>query len=351
MMGKKDGQLCFTIIDLEELIPENHLLKKIDRAIDFTFIYHLAEPYYAEKGRPSVDPICMIKMLLVGYLYGIRSERRLEEEITLNIAYRWFCGFNMMDRIPDHSIFSQNRRRRFNDTTLFKDIFNEIVICCIDNGIVTGDNVVSDGSFIPGNISEKSKIETTAIVPQSTINYLDALDKELSGLPGYREPVTIKIEKTLVKSNTDPDCGYIHQERKKGLGYLTEMTVDTEHGIITGVDCFPANQRESDIILKHVISQIKDTGICIDRIALDAGYDVGAIHRGFEMLGITDYCCLREMHNHALKKGFTYDSEKDSFLCMKGKRLNFYRVTYKQSNQNYYRIYRISRKECLKCKH
>ena len=93
MMGKKDSQLCFAVFDLEELIPENHLLKRIDRAIDFDFIYELAQPYYSDKGRPSIDPVCMIKMLLVGYLYGIRSERRLEEEITLNIAYRWFSGF------------------------------------------------------------------------------------------------------------------------------------------------------------------------------------------------------------------------------------------------------------------
>ena len=110
MMGKKDGQLCFAVVDLEELIPENHLLKKINRAIDFNFIYDITRPYYSDKGRPSIDPVCMIKMLLIGYLYGIRSERRLEEETTLNIAYRWFCGFNIMDSIPDHSVFSQNRR-------------------------------------------------------------------------------------------------------------------------------------------------------------------------------------------------------------------------------------------------
>jgi transposase len=351
MMGKKDGQLCLTIVNLEELIPKNHLLNKINRAIDFNFIYDIAQPYYAEKGRPSIDPVCMIKMLLVGYLYGIRSERRLEDEITLNIAYRWFCGFNIMDRIPDHSVFSQNRRRRFNDSMLFRDIFNEIVICCIANGIITGDTVVSDGSFIPGNVSANSKIETATVVSQSTVKYMEALDKELSELPGYREPVTTEINKMLVKSKTDPDCGYIHQERKKGIGYLTEMTVDTKHGIITGVDCYPANQRESDIILKHVISQIKDTGISIDRIALDAGYDIGAVHRGFELLGITDYCCPREMHNNALKKGFSYDSEADSFVCMKKKRLKFYRITYKQYNQSYYRLYRISRKECLGCEY
>ena len=215
MMGKKDGQLCFTFVDLDELIPENHLLKRINRAIDFDFIYDLTRPYYSDKGRPSIDPVCMIKMLLVGYLYGITSERRLEEEITLNIAYRWFCGFNIMDRIPDHSVFSQNRRRRFNDSTVFRNIFNEIVILCIDNGIVTGDMVVSDGSFIPGNVADTSKTDTTMIISKSTVKYLDSLDDELSELPGYREPVTTEIEKTVVQSSTDPDCGYIHSEAQE----------------------------------------------------------------------------------------------------------------------------------------
>lgn len=196
-----------------------------------------------------------------------------------------------------------------------------------------------------------SKTETIAVVAQSTVKYLNTLDTELSGLPGYREPVITEVEKTLIKSSTDKDCGYIHQQRKKGIGYLTEMTVDTKNGIITGVDCYPANQHESDIILKHITTQIEHTGISIGTIALDAGYDVGAVHRGFELLGITDYCCPRQMHNNALKKGFTYDTENDAFICMQGKELNFYRITYKRFNQSYYRIYRISRKQCAGCKY
>jgi hypothetical protein len=219
---------------------------------------------------------------------------------------------------------------------------------CIKNGIITGEAVVSDGSFLPANLSVDSKIEIMQTVTQSTIKYMDALDAELSTLPGYREPIETIEEKTIVKSTTDTDCGYIHQERKKGLGYLTEMTIDIKHGIITGVDCYPADQRESNIILQHLTSQIEHTGITIDRIALDAGYDVGAVHRGFEHLGITDYCCPREIHNNALKKGFTYHPETDSFECTKGKHLNFYRITYKLQNQSYYRLYRIPRSECLK---
>ena len=114
-----------TIANLEELIPKNHLLNKISRAIDLNFIYDIAQPYYAENVRPSIDPFCMIKMQLVGNLYGLRYERKLEEEITLNIAYRWFCGFNIIDRIPDHSVFIQNRRRRFNDPCFFGKSFTK----------------------------------------------------------------------------------------------------------------------------------------------------------------------------------------------------------------------------------
>lgn len=175
--------------------------------------------------------------------------------------------------------------------------------------------------------------------------------RNLSALPGYREPEPEQIEKQVLASSTDPDCGYIHQDRKEGLGYLTEMTVDTGHGIITGVDCYPANRRESDIILAHLERQTAETGIEMKRIALDAGYDVGAVHRGLELLGITGYCCPRELHNHAMKKGFEYDPGSDRFRCMKGKGLSFYRITYKKSDQSYYRLYRISPKECKGCPH
>ncbi len=126
------------------------------------------------------------------------------------------------------------------------------------------------------------------------------------------------------------------------------MTVDTENGIIIGVNCYPANRRESDIILKHVRRQMEETGLTIGSIALDGGYDVGAVHRGFELMGITDYCSIREMHNNALRKGFEYDQNTDCFICEKGKRLIFSKLIFKQK-QRYYRIYRLLRRECKGC--
>jgi len=120
---------------------------------------------------------------------------------------------------------------------------------------VSGEKATSDGSFIATNVSWQSRVEITKVVGKSTIDYFEALDKELKKTIGYMSPISTTVEKVERKSTTDPDCGYIHQELKKGLGYLAEKTVDTANGIITGVDCYPANRRESDIILKHIECQ------------------------------------------------------------------------------------------------
>ncbi|HHU16744.1 MAG TPA: transposase [Clostridiales bacterium] len=199
MMGKKDGQMQIMIVDMDALIPENHLLKRIDNHIDFDFIYEKAAPYYSNIGRKSIDPVCMVKMLLVGYLYGIKSERRLTEDVALNLAYRWFCGFDLTDKIPNHSLFSQNRRRRFTDSKIFNEIFNHIVRLCIEKGIVTGEAVVSDGSFIPANVSAGSLIEIQQDIEQSTVHYLDSLDDELKRMPGYKEPEPTNMKRELRK--------------------------------------------------------------------------------------------------------------------------------------------------------
>ena len=351
MKRNEDKQLKLVCIDLEEMIPQNHLLKQINKHISFDFVYDKVAHLYSDKGRKSIDPVVLVKILIIGYLYGIKSERRLEKEMNLNIAYRWFCGLDISDTVPDHSTFSQNRIRRFNGTSVFRDIFNEIVIACIKKGIVTGDTVVSDGSFIPANVSAKSKVVLKEVVEKSTVDYLDELDKELSEMKGYRVPEPVIIEKELYKSNTDTDCGYIAQPNKKGLGYLTEMSVDTANGIVTGVDVFPANIGESQIILKHIKKQMRDTGLVIKNLALDAGYDVGAVHRGLEFLGITGYTSCRNYHNNPMKKGFVYIPEKDYFICRCGKKLTFASISYKKTSQNYCRIYSLARSKCSSCPH
>ena len=124
----KSRQMKRCFVTLEELMPQEHFLLDLSRCVDFTFIYDKVETLYSNTVRPSVDPVKLIKMMLIGYLYGIESERRLEQEICVNIAYRWFLGIEFDEPVPDHSTISQLRRRKFCGTTVFQDIFDEIVL-------------------------------------------------------------------------------------------------------------------------------------------------------------------------------------------------------------------------------
>lgn len=212
----------------------------------------------------------------------------MEEEVSLNLAYRWFCNLNVSDRVPDHSTFSQNRRRRFDHSGVFEAVFAGILQQCIALGLVTGECTVGDGSYLPANVSSYSQVKLQEIVKRGMQSYLAALDEELEKETGFRqvEEKTRSIQRTT--SQTDPDCGQIHHGKKSGLGYLVEATVDCGHGIITGIDTYPANQKESSVCLRGLEKQINQ-GIPLKRIALDRGYDVSAVHRGLELLGITGF--------------------------------------------------------------
>ena len=258
MMGRQSRQMAMLFVDIESLIPETHLLRKIERMVSFDFIYDLLAPYYPATGRPSVDPVSMFKMLLIGYLYGIKSERRLVEEVQLNIAYRWFCGFELDDTIPNHSTFSKTRTRKWQQSSLFQKAFYEIVKQCIDSGL---------------------------------------------------------------------DC---------------------KHGILTGVDVYSANEKESVLILRHLERQI-NLGIPMSRLALDRGYETGAVHRGLELLGITGYIPAIQFSNPPEKYGFSYDPQLDAFICPEGVPLTYHRLNCSKSTGKYLRCYQVEGDACMHC--
>ena len=177
MMGRKDDyQSKLEFIDLNMFVPSNHILRQINEKIDFSFIYNKMEKYYSKLGRKSLDPVLLYKMLLIGYLFNVDSERELEQEVNLNIAYRWFLGLDLTDPVPDHSTFSQNRRRRFKDSTVFQEIFDHIVKLCIEKGLVTGEVIVTDSTHIKASAS-KSKVEKV-VVEKTPSQYLNTLEME-----------------------------------------------------------------------------------------------------------------------------------------------------------------------------
>ncbi|PGL73315.1 transposase [Bacillus sp. AFS055030] len=186
MMGRKeDSQNKLEFIDLNDFVPSNHILRQIKEKIDFTFIYEKMEKYYSKLGRKSLDPVLLYKMLLIGYLFNIESERELEQEVILNIGYRWFLGLDLSDPVPDHSTFSQNRRRRFKDSTVFQDIFDHIIRLCIEKGFVTGDVIVTDSTHIKASAA-KEKVQQVA-VEKSPSQYLNTLEEEAKKIEAEQE--------------------------------------------------------------------------------------------------------------------------------------------------------------------
>lgn len=166
------------VVYIENLVPQDHILRKIDKYIDFSFIRELTKELYChDNGRPAFDPIVLFKMLFIGYLFGIRSERQLEKEIQVNVAYRWFLGFSLTDKIPDHSTISQNRRRRFKDTDIAQQIFDNIVLQAISHKLVSGKTLYTDSTHLKANANKRKLIEKE--VEKSIKDYVEDLDRAI----------------------------------------------------------------------------------------------------------------------------------------------------------------------------
>src|SRR5262252_8047356 len=185
MMGERSGQeRLFYEIRLDEWVPVDHLLRRIDAVLGLSGLRHQLAPFYSHTGRPSVDPELMMRMLLVGYCYGIRSERRLCEETHLNLAYRWFCRLGLEGTVPDHSTFSKNRHGRFRESALFRRMFEEVVAHCMQAGLVGGEGFAIDASVIEADASRGRKVAgklttwpETEKITRPVQEYLAALDQ------------------------------------------------------------------------------------------------------------------------------------------------------------------------------
>jgi transposase len=174
---KRESQNEAEFVFLEDLVPEDHLLRKVDKYIDFSFIGEKVRPFYSESnGRPS-DPIMLFKMMFIGYFYGIRSERQLEREVQMNLAYRWFLGLKINDQVPDHSTISWNRRKRFKDTNIFQEIFDEIVLQAMNHKMVGGRVLFTDSTHLKAN-ANKHKF-TREEVEVETREYIEELNKAI----------------------------------------------------------------------------------------------------------------------------------------------------------------------------
>ena len=198
MMGQHDrSETLFYYFRLEDQIPENHLLRLIDKHISFEFVRQQLKASYSETGRPSIDPELLLRILLIGYLYGITSERRLVEELRMHLAWRWFTGLGFDQEIPHHSTFSKNRHGRFQESKLFEQLFEQIVRQCVEVGLVRGDKLSVDGNFVEPNAAPRDQLAEAAQVHHAVRQYLTELEEQ--------NPVEEPVHQQDQVSTTDPD--------------------------------------------------------------------------------------------------------------------------------------------------
>ena len=181
MMGrcKQDQGQLFYSFNLDAAVPDEHQVRQIARVLDLSWVHEELEPHYSRIGRPSIDPVLMIRMLVVGYVFAIRSERALCREVQVNVAYRWFCGLGIEDKIPDHSAFSRARNERFRDGDIFRRVFERVVTSCISAGLVGGQGFAVDASLIAADANKSGQRPalsgTRRSIPQSLLAQLKSI--------------------------------------------------------------------------------------------------------------------------------------------------------------------------------
>jgi len=346
-------QIGMEFVSIEELVPKDHLLRKIERVIDFEFIREKVKDLYcADNGRPAVDPVVLFKMLFLGYIYGVRSERQLVRDIQVNVAYRWFIGFGLTDKIPDASTFSQNRRRRFTESTIYQEIFDEVVLQAMRRHLLSGRVLYTDSTHLKAS-ANKGKFKKEQ-VEKSTRGYLaeleEAIDQDRS-LHG-KKPLSTKESEAETKevkvSTTDPDSGYMVREGKpKGFFYLDHRTVDGQHNLITDSFVTPASIHDSIPYLERLDRQRERFEFTVEAVGLDAGYMSPPICKGLEdrdIYGVIGYRRPNHIQGRLYKRDYVYDPILDGYRCPGGQIL-----TYRTTNREGYREYRSEPQKCRQC--
>lgn len=347
------------MISVDQLVPEDHLLRKIDRYIDFSFIYELVEDKYcADKGRPSLDPVMLIKIPLIQYLYGIKSMRQTIREIEVNMAYRWFLGLDFCDAVPHFTTFGKNYARRFEGTDLFEQIFTKILYQCMKSGLVDGTDIFIDSTHVKA-CANKKKAKKIVVAKKAARFYDEQLKSEInadreehgkkplnehddddddSGNSGNGETKEQKV------STTDPESGWFHKgEHEEIFAYSVETGCD-RHGWILGFTVHPGNEHDSRTF-PAIYEKMKN--FLPTHIIADAGYKTPALAKLMLDDGITP---VFPYHKPMTRKGFfrkkeyVYDEYYDCIICPNNQILK-----YSTTNRDGYREYKSDPAICAVC--
>src|ERR1044072_6672175 len=359
MMGHQqlEQAALFYEFSLERHVPADHLLRSIGRFVALGDLRRELAPFYSAIGRPSVDPELMIRMLIVGYCFGIRSERRLCEEVHLNLAYRWFCRWGLDGAVPDHSTFSKNRHGRFRDSDLLRQLFETTVARCIAEGLVGGEGFAVDASMIKADANRQSSVPGRVGLPREASNhavreYLAVLDEAAFGAA---TPVTPKFI-----SIADPASRWTGANGGLAFfAYCTNYLIDLKHAVIMDVEATTAVRQAEVTAQRRMLDRTQERfGICPERLPADTGYGSAEnlawlVHeRGIEPhIPVFDHASRRT--DSFTRSEFRFDHERDVYICPGGKELRVHNRGFATPrsgvDKDGFMRYRASKRDCDVC--
>jgi transposase len=354
MMGRQTGDQSqlFYLFNLERRIPASHLLRRVNPVVT-RILGELRErlvPFYSEIGRPSIDPELMIRMLIVGYCYGIRFERKLCEEVELHLAYRWFCRLDLDDKVPDHSTFSVNRHGRFRDSDILRHAFEAVVRACMDAGLVKGEGFAVDASVMEADASRyhgKAPDEIRWAEPErqtrAVKEYLAALDVDAQSNPDRKPPKVI--------SPSDPCSAWTAKANKRvQFGYGLNYLIDIANAVIVDVEATPARTYDEVAATKTMITRTEQRlGLKAKRLVADTAYGTGKFLSWLIAAGITPHIPVWDKSTREdgtfSRADFTFDSDRNLYVCPAGKLL----TTTGSAGADHVVRYRARKRDCRVC--
>ena len=345
-----EGRYQISVVSLDELVPQDHPVRKIENAIDFSFIYDLVEDLYClDNGRPSVDPVVLIKMVFIQYLFGIRSMRQTIKEIETNIAYRWFLGYDFTQPIPHFTTFGKNYVRRFQGTDLFEKIFTRILEEACHHGFVDPSVLYIDSTHVKASANKKKYIKQFVQVEHK--KYQELLEDEINQdreehgkkrLPKKSEAALKEVK----QSTTDPDSGwFVKNEKEQTFAYSFHAASD-QHGFVVSAVVTAANVHDSQVFSDVFEQAVEHVGKP-NAVAVDAGYKTPYISKYLLDGGIRPVMPYTRPHTKEglfRKHDYVYDEYYDCFICPAGQVL-----PYETTTRDGYRMYRSDPKKCIQC--
>jgi transposase len=351
MMGQQGaGQdRLFYSFDLDDHVPQDHLLRGVNQFLDLSELRQHLAAFYSHTGRPSVDPELMIRMLIVGYCFGIRSERRLCEEVHLNLAYRWFCRLGLEDKVPDHSSFSKNRHGRFRESDVFRHLFEGVVQRCMAEGLVRGEGFAIDASIIRADANRRRGVpgedgvdwNDPKLATRAVHEYLQALDED--GQVGVT-PKNISLTDPAARWTAAPGCPAF-------FAYSTNYLIDVNAGIIVDVEATSAHRTEEVESAKTMIERVEQRfDLKPERLIGDTAYGTGPLLAWLVQdkqiephIPVWDKADRQD--GTLSRSEFTFDAEQDRYTCPAGKLL----LTTGHPTADNVMLYRASVYDCQAC--